>query len=149
MKYTCSTIINYPIHIVVKLWKNPDYFHKWQDGFKSITLIEGIEDQVGAKSKIVLEDKMRIELIETILINDLPREKKALYEHKHMTNTQSSRFENIDGNSTRFISEVEYIEFNGFMIKLMAKLFPGKFKSQSQRWMDQFKEFVESANHAS
>lgn len=32
---------------------------------------------------------------------------------------------------------------NGIMPKLMAKLFPGMFKKQSQKWMDQFKEFVE------
>lgn len=143
MKYTCTIQINAPLQTVVSLWENPDHFDQWQDGFESITHLEGIPNTKDAKSKIVLNDKMKIELIETILVNNLPDEKTARYEHIHMTNTQTSRFEALDEHRTLYISEVEYIQFNGIMIKLMAKLFPGKFKSQSEKWMTQFKAFVE------
>lgn len=143
MKYSCSTIINAPIDAVVALWDNPEHFNQWQDGFQSITLLQGSNNSPGAKSKIVLEDKMRIELTETIITYNLPKEKKALYEHKHMSNTQTSNFESIDVHKTRYTSEVEYTQFNGFMIKLMAILFPGKFKAQSEKWMQQFKAFAE------
>jgi len=146
MNYSCSVEINQPVEKVVSLWNDESLFSKWQDGFKSIELLEGTKGFPGAKSKIILDDGRRIELIETILISDLPREKKALYEHIHMINTQTSRFKNIDDGRTLYISEVEYTKFNGFLIKLMAKLFPGKFKQQSQKWMDQFKEFVEKVN---
>ena len=84
-----------------------------------------------------------MELFETILSLNLPEEKVALYEHIHMTNTQSSRFKSIENNRTLYTSEVEYTKFNGFLVKLMAKFFPGKFKEQSQKWMNQFKEFAE------
>jgi len=143
MKYTCTVEINAPIETVVSLWEDEQYFKEWQDDFKSIEQLEGIPNTKGAKAKIVFTGKNHIELVETILINNLPEEKKGLYEHKHMTNTQSSRFEPIGNNKTRYTSEVEYTQFNGFMIKGIAKLFPGKFKAQSQKWMDQFKEFVE------
>lgn len=151
MKYTCTVEINAPIETVVSLWEDEQYFKEWQDDFKSIEQLEGIPNTKGAKAKIVFESlpstrlgrRNYIELIETILVINLPKEKKGLYEHKHMTNTQSSRFESIGNNKTRYTSEVEYIQFNGFMIKGIAKLFPGKFKAQSQKWMDQFKEFVE------
>jgi len=143
MKYKCETIIKAPINLVAELWNNSAFFQEWQDGFQSITLVEGKQNQIGSKSQIVLEDKMRIELIETIITCDLPTEKKALYEHEHMTNTQLTRFEDLGNGQTRFISEVEYVQFNGLMIKLMAKLFPSKFKAQSQKWMDQFKVFAE------
>ena len=63
MKYTCSIEINAPLEKVVSLWENENYFNKWQDGFKSIELISGIKNTTGAKSKIILEDKQRIELI--------------------------------------------------------------------------------------
>ncbi len=144
MKYTTSILINAPLQKVVELWENPAHFHQWQDGFESITHLEGVPNTKDAKSKIVLNDKMKIELIETIITNNLPTEKTALYEHIHMTNTQTSRFETVGNNQTRYISEVEYLKFNGFMIKLMAKLFPGKFKGQSEKWMQQFKTFVEN-----
>ena len=143
MKYTTSILINAPIQKVVQLWQNEAYFNQWQDGFKSMELLEGIPNTVGAKSKIILDGDRRIELIETILVNNLPTEKTALYEHIHMINTQTSRFESIGTDKTRYISEVEYLQFNGLMIKLMAFLFPSKFKAQSQKWMNQFKEFVE------
>lgn len=143
MKYTVSILINAPLEKVVALWEDPAYFHQWQDGFESITHLEGIPNTKGAKSKIVLDDKRRIELIETIITNNLPIEKTALYEHIHMTNTQTSRFEAQGAHQTRYTSEVVYLQFNGLMIKLMAKLFPGKFKGQSEKWMQQFKNFVE------
>jgi uncharacterized membrane protein len=144
MKYTCKTTINQPIDKVATLWADENYFKEWQDGFQSIELLNGKANAVGAKSKIILDGNQYIELIETILINDLPKEKKGLYEHKHMTNTQHTKFLALSDTETEFISEVEYTQFNGLMIKIIAKLFPGKFKAQSQKWMDQFKEFAEN-----
>lgn len=143
MKYTCSVHIDLPIDKVVALWEDESNFKEWQDGFERIEHISGIPNEKGAKAKIILNGKRRIELLETILSVDLPNEKVALYEHSHMTNTQKTRFKAINEHKTQYISEVEYIKFNGFMIKLMAKLFPGKFKEQSQKWMNQFKVFAE------
>ncbi len=143
MKYSCSVEINAPLAKVVSLWENEENFKEWQDGFVSYTPLSGSPNKPGAKSKIVLEDRQRIELVETIISVNLPEEKTAEYFHKHMTNTQTSRFKALDKNNTLYISEVEYTKFNGLLIKLMARLFPGKFEQQSQKWMDQFKAFVE------
>ena len=143
MKYQCTVHINLPIDKVVSLWSNEDYFKEWQDGFESIEYLSGTPNTKGATSKIIFNGKHKMELLETIISTNLPNEKVGLYEHIHMTNTQTSRFIAIDEHTTQYISEVEYTKFNGFMIKLMAKLFPGKFKQQSQKWMDQFKDFAE------
>jgi len=144
MKYKCIVDIDIPIDQAVSLWSDENYYSKWQDGFQAIELLEGESGSVGAKSKILLEHgKRKMELIETIISNDLPKEKKGLYEHIHMTNFQTTRFEKLSEHKTQYISEVEYTKFNGFMPKLMAKLFPGMFKKQSQKWMNQFKEFAE------
>lgn len=144
MKYTCTVEINASIDRVVALWQDETNFHNWQDGFKRIEHLEGNPGEEGAKSKIYFEQgKRKIELLETILKSNLPDEKTGLYEHIHMTNTQTSRFEPISEHITRYTSEVEYTKFNGFMPKLMAHLFPRMFKKQSQKWMDQFKTFAE------
>jgi uncharacterized membrane protein len=147
MKYTCVVDINLPIGKVVALWENEDNYAEWQDGFESMELLSGSLNSKGAKSRIVLHDKRKIELLETIISTDLPNEKIALYEHRHMTNIQTTRFKEIGQNKTQYISEVEYTKFNGVMIKLMAKLFPSKFKEQSQKWMNQFKVFAEKTNN--
>lgn len=144
MKYTCSVELNRPINEVVELWSDEKHFREWQDGFHSIKLLSGKPNTKGAKSKILFKGKREIELTETILSINLPTEKVALYEHIHMCNTQTTRFQEMGPHKTLYISEVEYTQFNGFMVKLMAFLFPGKFKGQSQKWMDQFKAFAES-----
>ena len=143
MKYTCKTTINLPIDKVVKLWSDENHFKKWQDGF---VRIEHIDQQKvkGAKAKIYFDGAHKIELLETIMVNNLPLEKKALYEHTHMINSQSSRFLKLGPNQTEYISEVTYTQFNGIKMKVISKLFPSKFKSQSKKWMKQFKEFAEA-----
>lgn len=144
MKYRCTIQIDLPIDKTVALWENENYFKEWQDGFQSIELLQGNHNVPGSKSKIILNDHRRIELLETIVSNNLPMEKIARYEHVHMTNTQTSRFTAINDNRTQYVSEVEYLQFNGLMIKVMAKLFPRKFRAQSMKWMEQFKAFAES-----
>ena len=144
MKYTCTIEIDAPIEQVAELWADENHFAQWQDDFESIELIEGAPGAIGSLSKIKYNGTPKIVLAETILKNDLPRIKVGQYDHKHMTNTQTTRFEAIDNNRTLFTSEVEYTKFNGFMIKLFAKLFPGKFKQQSQKWMNQFRSFAEN-----
>ena len=146
MKYSCTTDIELGIAEVVKLWNDESFFSEWQDGFQSIELIEGVAGAKGAKSRLMYSHgKRNLELIETIIKNNLPAEKVALYEHVDMTNIQTSRFEALSEKQTRYTSEVEYTKFNGFMPNLMAKLFPGVFKKQSQKWMDQFKAFAENS----
>ena len=143
MNYTCTIIVDLPLEKTAELWNNEAHFSHWQDGFQSIELLSGTANTKGAKSRILLEGKQKMELIETIISVDLPHKKVAMYEHIHMTNTQTTRFTAIDSTKTEFTSIVEYTKFNGFMIKVMAKLFPSMFKKQSQKWMNQFKEFAE------
>ena len=56
------------------------------------------------------------------------------------------KFVAINENKTRYTSEIHYTEFNGFIVKVMAKLFPGMFKKQVLKWMQLFKVYVESKN---
>jgi len=141
MKFTCSIDINKNANVVSELFLNPDNLKHYQDGFKSKTLISGSSGHIGAKSKMVYE---KLELIETIIKNDLPNEFIGLYEHKHMTNTMKVQFVPIEENKTRYISEIEYTKFNGFVINVIARLFPNMFKKQVQKWQSQFKTYVES-----
>jgi len=84
MKFTCSIDINANIDRVQSVFLDSSTLQQYQDGFRSKTLISGTEGLKGTKSKMVYE---KLELVETILTNNLPDEFLALYEHKHMTNT--------------------------------------------------------------
>ncbi|MBT8274335.1 MAG: SRPBCC family protein [Bacteroidia bacterium] len=141
MKFSCSVNIKQSKEKVAQYFADPTLLHHFQDGFKSKTLISGVEGEKGAKSTMVYE---KLELLETILENNLPDEFHALYEHKHMTNTMRVNFETLADGSTEYTSEIDYTKFNGFMIKLIAKLFPGMFRKQVLKWMLQFKDYCEN-----
>ena len=60
-----------------------------------------------------------------------------------MSNNMETLFtENEDG-STTLEARIDYIEFNGFVPKLMSFFFKGMFKKGTQKWFDQFKDFAE------
>ncbi|RKE94708.1 SRPBCC family protein [Ichthyenterobacterium magnum] len=141
MKFTCAIDINAPINYVSELFKNPEYLKYHQDGFISKEHLSGTVGSKAAKSKLTYK---RLELIETIITNNLPDEFMALYEHKHTTNTMKVNFEALSDTKTKYISEIEYTAFNGFLINVLVKLFPSMFKKQVYKWMQNFKTFCES-----
>ena len=144
MKFTCSTEILLPINRVTALFTNPENLQHWQEGFIGHQHIRGIPGEPGAKSKITFQHgRHRMELIETIIYKNLPFEMDALYEHKHMVNTLANRFISIDKNTTKYEAQVEYMKFIGFIPKMMALLMPGKFRRQTQKWMNRFRDFAE------
>lgn len=141
MKFTCSIIIDKPIKEVADAFLDPECMKQSHQGFIGKELISGNANEVGAKYKLIYK---KFEMTETITNNDLPDSFSGLYEHKHMTNTMNSTFDAISENQTKFSAEIEYTHFNGFVIKVMAKLFPGMFKKQGDKWLQRFKAYVES-----
>lgn len=137
--------INAPKDFVASYLRTSEYFDKWQDDFKSATLLSGDLDQVSAQTRMLYKfGNSDLELLETVRNNNLPDSFEALYEHKHMDNIMLSIFKDLDGDKTINSTQVKYIELKGWIIKIMAKLFSGKFKKGPEKWMRQFKSFVES-----
>ena len=140
MKFSCSTTINKPIEEVVDAFLDQECMKQSHEGFIEKKLLSGKPNEIGSKYKLIYK---KFEMTETITDNDLPNYFSGLYEHKHMNNTMKSTFNAINKNETRFSSEIEYIKFNGFAIKVMAKLFPRMFKKQGDKWLQRFKIYVE------
>ena len=89
--------------------------------------------------------KREIEMIETITVRNLPEEFSATYETKGVYNTVKNKFVSLSENRTRYISEQEF-QFSG-MMKFIGATMPGAFKKQSQKYMQQFKEFAENSRN--
>ena len=144
MKYTCTVKVPLDRDACIKLWMDESKFGLWQDGFKQRNWTEGEPNQPNSKSEILfVQGKRRMELSETILENKLPEYFLGKYDHIHMTNTQKTSFEIVSPTVTLIKSEVEYTAFHSFAPRVMAKLFPGMFRKQSQKWLDQFKSLAE------
>ena len=141
MKFTCAIHINKPINEIATFFEDPEVLKQTQKDLLSIAHLSGNAGESGAKSKLVYK---KFDLLETIIHNKLPEEFYAKYEHKSMTNTMLSKFTAISENKTKLTTEIDYIEFKGFVINVIAKLFPGMFKKQVDTWLVNFKNYVES-----
>ena len=145
MKIEGSIVVNKPRLTVTSYFADPAFLGEYQDGFVKKEFISGQEGQDGAVSKMYYKSgKRKMELTETIVTNRLPDSFEAFYHHKHMDNTMKCRFEELGPEKTMYHYEYEYVRFSGFIPKLMAALFPGVFRKQGEKWLNQFKEFVEN-----
>lgn len=144
MKYTCEIEINQPLEKVIALFDNPDNLTKWMDGLISFEPISGIPGQPGAKSKLKFDmgKRGKMEMIETILVRNLPHEFKGSYEAKGVFNIVKASFVSISENKTNYISEQEF-KLKGFM-KIIGFLIPGAFRKETMKYMNSFKKFAES-----
>ena len=144
MKHSGSIEIHKPKAMVARLFADPNYLQEYQDGFVKKELERGSEGENGAVSKMYYKyGKRDMVLTETITNNNLPDSFEAFYHHKHMDNTMECRFVALGENLTRYEYAFEYTRINWFMPKLIAILFPGMYRRQGDKWMRQFKAFVE------
>ena len=85
-----------------------------------------------------------------VLVGGCSRTGKTVLVSKLTENIKSSgistTFIKLDSGMTRLEQNIHYTKFNGFLPKLLVKLFPGIFKKQVQKWLNQFKTFVEKRN---
>ncbi len=144
MKFHVCVEINLPIDKGIDLFVDSENLKEWQDGFISMEHLSGNPGEPDAKSRLMYKIRRReMEMIETIKINNLPEEFVGLYESKPMVNLMTNHFTDLEDDKTRYDAHIEYLQFNGFMPKVMAFLMPGMFKKQTQKWLDQFKAFAE------
>jgi hypothetical protein len=98
--------------------------------------------------------KMRLEyktgnrkmvLTETIISRNLPEAFHANYDTSGVHNIQKNYFYEMGPQSTKWVSETEF-RFSGIGMKMMGLLLPALFKKQSQKYLNDFKNFAEKGN---
>ena len=142
IRYTEEIEINTNIDTVIALFDNPYNMQKYMEGIESYKVVEGNIREVGAKAEmIVLMGEKKIIMIEEIITNNLPEEKKVTYTADGVYNIVTNKFIKVSENKTKFINEQEF-EFKGFM-KIIGFFMPSAFKKQSRVYLKDFKEFAE------
>ena len=142
--YTVAVDIDLPRTEVLKKFKNSDDLFHWQNGLQSVEHLSGEPGEPGCLTKLIYRSgKNRIELLETILRNDLPDEFDGFYSWGDGENTLENRFIELASNQTRWESTCHY-KMNSWFMKLMGWLMRRKFISQNQMFMDNFKAFCET-----
>lgn len=141
MEYTTEIVIKLPREKVIELFDSAENLKHWQPGLLAIDHFSGNPGEVGSKSQLhFLMGKRRIEMVETITVNDLPDEFSATYETKGVYNEVKNYFKD-EGDKTRWISK-HVFKFSGFM-KIIGFLFKKSFPKQSYAFQENFKEFAE------
>ena len=143
MKYSCDLTLNLPRNRVIALMDNSENLFKWQESLVSFEHASGEPGHVGAVSNMRhTMGKRTIDMTETITARNLPDEFSAVYEADGVWNRIENFFtENEDGSTHwHLISE---FRCKGFM-RIMAFLFPGMFKKQTVKFMNDFKNFAEA-----
>ena len=144
MKHKGSIIIDKPRTEVVTYFADPAYLGEYQEGFVKKVLVEGEEGQVGAVSKMYYKSgKREMELTETITANNLPDLFEASYHHKQMDNTMKCTFIALNEHRTKYEYEFEYTRLNWVLPRLIALLYPALYRKPMEKWMSNFKEFIE------
>ena len=105
MKFSSEIEINKPVEKVVALFDNPNNLKEWMEGLQSFEPISGTPGQVGAKSKLRFKmGRREIEMIETILVRNLPEEFSGTYEANGVYNIVKNKFVSLPENRTRHIA---------------------------------------------
>lgn len=142
MKYHVETVIDVPRHRVVELFEDPEFakhWNTWHDNLDEVEQIAGEPGTVGATSRLTFG---KVQMTETITAQDLPDLVVRTYETDKFHNVEENRFIELDGDSTRWRLDNEF-RFYSFWMKVIGRLTPWAFKSETLRRVRRFKELVE------
>lgn len=144
MEYTTEVIIDLPRSRVIELFDDADNLKKWQPGLQGMEHLSGEPGQPGAKSKLIYDERGRtLEMVETIVQNDLPERFLVTYEAKNVYNRMDNTFHETADGKTRWVADNEF-RFSGFMA-IMALFMRGAFPKETLKSMNLFKSFAEGA----
>lgn len=142
MKYTLTNTINKPFDELIEKFKDPEGIKHWMDGLQKIEHISGIPNEVGYKRTLhFLHKNKEMEIIETILEQNLPHQIKFAYQSPMGNNEVEMLFEKITDTSVKQTNNTE-MELKGIM-KVMGPLIKGMFKKYSLKLMTAFKTYAE------
>ena len=98
MRYTVEITVDVPRDEFIKKLDNPENMKHWQKGLLSYEQISGKPGSEGAQMGLSYQfGKRKMEMVETIIKNDMPNELHASYDTKGVQNIQKNYFEEVDG----------------------------------------------------
>lgn len=142
MKYVVEVVINKDREFVVNQMRDKEAAFKWMEGLQSFDLIEGNNEEINSKYKMVFLNKGRKEeMIETITDFDPPKQITTVYQMGSVVNECVNIFEE-NNEKTTYRMNVDF-KF-GLPWVLFAWAMKPMFKKQSLKGMIAFKDYVES-----
>lgn len=141
MKYSVETEIDLHRDGVVDLLTDHEKRRHWQAGYKRSEPIEGTPGTVGATTKLTFQvGPQDFDMIETILLRDLPHSYSVSYVSSQSASISQSTFTELADNRTLWRVDME-IKVNGVQ-KILAFLRPDTFRMQTEALMQNFANYA-------
>jgi uncharacterized membrane protein len=142
MKFTSQVAIDRPRQRVLELMTDTNNLAQWQQGVRSIELLSGSRDQVGARSRVVFEMRgVRLEMIETVVQYRPPDLFASTFEARGVKNLVENRFYEDGVGRTRWMMDYTF-EFKG-MMSVLSVFIHDTMTKQTLASMSHFKMFAE------
>ncbi len=141
MKYEAN--IHASRDFVWATFDNPDNLSRWQPTLVSFTHQSGEPGHPGSVSELVYnENGKKVVITETVTERQEPQFMAGTYDNAWATALIVNHFEEIDDNTTRFISYTN-MNFKGIM-KIMSLFIAKSIRSRAEADLNRFKLLVET-----
>ena len=129
--------------LVWAIFDNPDNLSRWQPTLESFTHLAGDPGQPGAVSELVYnENGKKVTMTETVTERRKPHFMAGTYDNDRATSLIVNHFEEIDANTTRFIS-YSNMNFKGIMT-LLSLFVARSIRARVEADLSRFKLLVET-----
>ncbi len=143
MKMKVEAEIRASRDFVWAVFENPDNLTRWQPTLESFTHRTGEVGQPGATSELVYnENGKKITMIETVTERQKPQFMAGIYDSARATSLIVIHLEEIDDNTTRFVSYTN-MKFKG-MMKIMSVFVAKSIRDRTEADLNRFKLLVET-----
>jgi len=143
MKMKFETEIRASRDLVWAIFDNPDNLSRWQPTLESFTHLTGGPGQPGAVSELVYDENgKKVIMTETVIERRKPHFMAGTYDNDRATSLIVNHFEEIDDNTTRFIS-YSNMNFKGIM-KVLSLFVARSIRSRVEADLSRFKLLAET-----
>ena len=144
LEYVNEIVVACPLEKVIAVFSDKNQIGDWQRGFLSLKETSGLPGASGSTAELLyLSRGKEMKMTETITDNGLPSHFHGEYDMPGIHNVQHNYFEELGNGTTRWRSETKF-EFVQWHMRILGRLMPGMFQKTSQRFMDDFKDWIEN-----
>lgn len=146
VKYDYEIEVDKPLNEVWAVVQDDSKYDQWLEGFRSIELISGTQNEVGSKYKVIVEPQpgSEFEMTQTLLAIDEFKKVDMHYDSEFMDFLYTITFSESDGKSK--VRTDSNVKGKNFLMKPMFSLMEmlgGAFSAQEGKNMEALKKVIE------
>lgn len=144
IKYTAKTTINKPIKKVFKEFDNDENLKSWIPEIKSIEVVKQNSEKTGNEYQLIVDNQGQEIKVKQQILSYILNEKITLQSIMKDIQKVDDYVFTKSGKDTTTIEFTTKYKSNSYILGCLLPYFKSKFKEQDQKYLDNFKQFVEN-----